>query len=166
MPTEAEVNSEHQQDRDPPLRVGGRRLDAVQAPKPKLSHARRAHSVRMDRYGSACKRPSRAQRHPLGPPVTCFTPWGRAGVTDRIMDALAASRDAAVQMIDTSVVRVHHRSTYLGEQSRYGSLARRPHEQRFTRWWTAMACPSISRSRPVRRITIGSVRFSLEPCSH
>jgi hypothetical protein len=34
------------------------------------------------------------------------------------MDALAASHDAAVQMIDTSVVRVHHRSTYLGEQSR------------------------------------------------
>ena len=99
-----------------------------QAPKPKLSHARRTHPVRMDRYqpdaaeqtawGSACKRPSRAQRHPLGPPVRCFTPWGRAGVTDRIMAALAASHNAAVQMIDTSVVHVHRRSTYLGEQSR------------------------------------------------
>jgi len=36
--------------------------------------------------------------------------WGalrRAGVWDRIMEALTAADDAAVQMIDTSVVRVH-----------------------------------------------------------
>jgi transposase len=31
----------------------------------------------------------------------------RAGVWDQIMDALTAAHDAAVQMIDTSVVRVH-----------------------------------------------------------
>ena len=31
----------------------------------------------------------------------------RAGVWDQIMDALAAGHDAAVQMIDTSVIRVH-----------------------------------------------------------
>jgi hypothetical protein len=31
----------------------------------------------------------------------------QAGVCDRIKDALAAGHDAAVQMIDTSVVRVH-----------------------------------------------------------
>ena len=45
-----------------------------------------------------------------GPHTTCynrFVRWRRAGVWDRIMEALAASHDAAVQMIDTSVVRVH-----------------------------------------------------------
>jgi len=45
-----------------------------------------------------------------GARTTCynrFVRWRRAGVWDRIMDALAAGHDAAVQMIDTSVVRVH-----------------------------------------------------------
>ena len=32
---------------------------------------------------------------------------------------------------------------------------------RFTPWWTPMACRSISRSRPVKRTTIGCVRCSL-----
>ena len=36
-----------------------------------------------------------------------FVRWRRAGVWSRIMDALAAAHDAAVQMIDTSIVRVH-----------------------------------------------------------
>ena len=46
----------------------------------------------------------------FGPYTTCynrFVRWGRAGVWDQIMDALAETHDAAVQMIDTSVVRVH-----------------------------------------------------------
>jgi transposase len=46
----------------------------------------------------------------FGPYTTCynrFVRWGRVGVWDQIMDALAAIHDAAVQMIDTSVVRVH-----------------------------------------------------------
>jgi transposase len=45
-----------------------------------------------------------------GPHTTCynrFVRWRRAGVWDRIMEALAASHDTAVQMIDTSIVRVH-----------------------------------------------------------
>jgi transposase len=45
----------------------------------------------------------------FGPYTTCynrFVRWGRAGVWDQIMDALAAMHDA-VQMIDTSIVRVH-----------------------------------------------------------
>lgn len=44
------------------------------------------------------------------PRTTCYNRFVRcrqAGVWDRIMDALASSRDAAVQIIDTSVVRVH-----------------------------------------------------------
>ncbi len=46
----------------------------------------------------------------FGPYTTCynrFVRWRRAGVWGRIMDALAAAHDAAVQMIDTSIVRVH-----------------------------------------------------------
>ena len=45
-----------------------------------------------------------------GPRTTCynrFVRWRRAGVWGRIMDLLAAAHDAAVQMIDTSIVRVH-----------------------------------------------------------
>ena len=46
----------------------------------------------------------------FGPYTTCynrFVRWGRAGVWEQIMNALAAMHDAAVQMIDTSIVRVH-----------------------------------------------------------
>ena len=45
-----------------------------------------------------------------GPRTTCynrFVRWRKAGVWDRIMNSLAAAHDAAVQMIDTSIVRVH-----------------------------------------------------------
>lgn len=45
-----------------------------------------------------------------GPYTTCynrFVRWRRAGVWDRIMESLADAHDAAVQMIDTSVIRVH-----------------------------------------------------------
>jgi hypothetical protein len=36
--------------------------------------------------------------------IIALSDGGRAGVWDRIMNALAAGHDAAVQMIDTSVV--------------------------------------------------------------
>jgi len=49
-----------------------------------------------------------------GPQTTCynrFVRWREAGVWDRIMEGLTAAHDAAVQMIDTSVIRVHqHRA--------------------------------------------------------
>jgi transposase len=45
-------------------------------------------------------------------PEPMHHPWGRAGVWGRIMDALAAAHDAAVQMIDTSV-RVHQHAATL-----------------------------------------------------
>src|SRR4029077_102555 len=47
---------------------------------------------------------------PFGPCTTGyyrFVRWRRAGFWSRIIDALAAAHDAAVQMIDTSIVRVH-----------------------------------------------------------
>src|SRR6185312_13018124 len=46
----------------------------------------------------------------FGPYTTCynrFVRWRRAGVWAKIMNALAGAHDAIVQMIDTSVVRVH-----------------------------------------------------------
>ena len=46
----------------------------------------------------------------FGPYTTCynrFVRWRRAGVWGRIIEALANAHDAAVQMIDTSIVRVH-----------------------------------------------------------
>jgi transposase len=46
----------------------------------------------------------------FGPCTTCynrFIRWRRPGVWGRIMDALAAARDTAVRMIDTSIIRVH-----------------------------------------------------------
>src|SRR5215468_6168430 len=55
------------------------------------------------RHGATCLRP-------MVPAPTCynrFVRWRRAGVWDQIMGSLAAGHDAAVQMIDTSVVRVH-----------------------------------------------------------
>ena len=69
-----------------------------------------------------------------GPCTTCynrFVRWRRAGVWDRIMEALAAAHDAAVQMIDTSVVRVHqHGACIAGNQgAAHGPFARRTDQQ-------------------------------------
>ena len=55
------------------------------------------------RHGATCQRP-------MVPAPLCynrFVRWRKAGVWDQIMDALSAGHDPAVQMIDTSVVRVH-----------------------------------------------------------
>src|SRR5277367_1753162 len=52
--------------------------------------------------------------------TTCynrFVRWRRAGVWDQIMDALAAGHDAAVQMIDTSVVRVHQHGACVADNN-------------------------------------------------
>ena len=45
-----------------------------------------------------------------GPPTTIynrFNRWRKAGIWDRLMDAITAAHDGKVQMIDTSIVRVH-----------------------------------------------------------
>jgi transposase len=57
----------------------------------------------------------------LGPYTTCynrFVRWRRAGVWSRIMNALAAAHDAAVQMIDTSVVCVHQHAACIARNRR------------------------------------------------
>ncbi len=53
-----------------------------------------------------------------GPPTTCynrFVRWRRAGIWDRILNGLATGHDAAVQMIDTSIVRVHQHGACIAE---------------------------------------------------
>ena len=63
-----------------------------------------------------------------GPCTTCynrFVRWRRAGVWDRIMEALAAAHDAAVHMIDTSVVRVHqHGACIAGNREQHMGRSR------------------------------------------
>jgi transposase len=57
----------------------------------------------------------------FGPYTTCynrFVRWRRAGVCGRIIDALAATHDAAVQMIDTSIVRVHQHGSCVTRNQR------------------------------------------------
>jgi transposase len=57
----------------------------------------------------------------FGPYTTCynrFVRWRRAGVWSRIMNALAASHDTAVQMIDTSIVRVHQHAACIARNGR------------------------------------------------
>ena len=69
-----------------------------------------------------------------GPRTTCynrFVRWRRAGVWDQIMDALAAGHDAAVQMIDTSVVRVHQHGACVAESRLLSTPTR-----------TCIRCPS------------------------
>jgi transposase len=66
-----------------------------------------------------CGTPWRDLPESFGPYTTCynrFVRWRRAGVWSMIMDALAGAHDAAVQMIDTSIVRVHQHAACIGTE--------------------------------------------------
>jgi transposase len=57
----------------------------------------------------------------FGPYTICynrFVRWRRAGVWTKIMNALAGAHDAAVQMIDTSIVRVHQHGACITKNKR------------------------------------------------
>jgi transposase len=57
----------------------------------------------------------------FGPYTTCynrFVRWRQAGVWRRIMNALAAAHNASVQMIDTSIVRVHQHAACIARNKR------------------------------------------------
>ena len=100
-----------------------------------------------------------------GPPTTCynrFVRWRRAGVWEQIMDALAPAHDAAVQMIDTSVVRVHqHGACIAGNQtSNKWAVRGRAYEQDSRRGGRQWSTGAASASRPVRRTTTDYVRCS------
>ena len=67
------------------------------------------------------------QPETYGPRTTCYNRvvrWRRAGVWDQITDALAAGHDAAVQMIDTSVVRVHQHGACISDNNHQEWVAR------------------------------------------
>ena len=55
-----------------------------------------------------------------GPRTTCynrFVRWRRAGIWASIMNALTATHDATVQMIDTSMVRVHQHGACIADNA-------------------------------------------------
>ncbi len=55
-----------------------------------------------------------------GPYTTCynrFVRWRRAGIWDQIMETLVAAHDKAVQMIDTSIVRVHQHAACIARNN-------------------------------------------------
>jgi transposase len=57
-----------------------------------------------------------------GPPTTIynrFTRWRKAGVWDKLMNAIIEGHDGNVQMIDSSVVRVHQQAA---TQNRYDGI--------------------------------------------
>jgi transposase len=65
----------------------------------------------------------------FGPYTTCYNRFvrrRRAGVWGRIMSALAGAYDSAVQMIDTSIVRVHHHRACITRNRRQSSWRRTP----------------------------------------
>src|SRR4029450_800029 len=83
----------------------------------------------------------------FGPYTACynrFVRWRRAGVWAKIMSALAGAHDAAVQMIDTSIVRVHQHGACITRN-------RRP--ARLSAYWA-----EVARSRATRSLSghIGS----------
>jgi len=86
----------------------------------------------------------------FGPCTTCynrFVRWRRAGVWSRIIDALAVAHDAAVQMIDTSIVRVHQHGACIHRGAAVLSSPRRRRSVRLpagTRRRTARACSRSS----------------------
>jgi transposase len=98
------------------LPVEGIGLDVIQAPKPERRIMRYEltdfewTAIRSFLWVLRTGAPWRDLPETYGPRTTCynrFVRWRRAGVWDRIMNALAAAHDPTVQMIDTSIVRVH-----------------------------------------------------------
>lgn len=69
-----------------------------------------------------------------GPYTTCynrFNRWRKAGVWGRIMDAVSKAYDGDIQMIDSSVIRVHQHAANVKKRpsSFYGPLTRRTNYQ-------------------------------------
>ena len=57
----------------------------------------------------------------FGPYTTCynrFVRWRRAGIWRQIMETLVAAHDKAVQMIDTSIVRVHQHAACIARNKK------------------------------------------------
>jgi transposase len=95
----------------------------------------------------------------FGPYTTCynrFVRWRRAGLWGAIMNALAATHDAAVQMIDMSIIRVHQHAACVAQNRRQSiGRSRSGLTSKIHAVVDTMVCRSGSRSRRVRRTTIG-----------
>jgi transposase len=83
----------------------------------------------------------------FGPYTTCynrFVRWRMAGIWDSIMEALAEAHDGSVQMIDTSIVRVHQHGGCAGggETRLMGRVERWANDQNTRlRRYQRNACP-------------------------
>jgi transposase len=97
-----------------------------------------------------------------GPPTTIynrFNRWRKAGVWDRLMDAITKVYDGDVQMIDTSIVRVHQhgatakRGARMEDMIAVWAVPEAVSPPRSTRSSTGRADRSNSSSRPARRAT-------------
>ena len=78
--------------------------------------------------GLAVRRTVARSAETYGPCTTCYNRFvrrRRAGVWDRIMEVLTAAHDAAVQMIDASVVPVHqHGACIAGNREQHMGRSR------------------------------------------
>jgi transposase len=104
-----------------------------------------------------------------GSRTTCynrFVRWRRAGIWDRIMSGLATVHDTAVQMIDTSIVRVHQHGACIAENSEQhmgrsrGGLTSKVHAV-----VDANGLPVRLGLTAGRLMTIGSVRYFWTDCA-
>jgi transposase len=99
--------------------------DEVRKARLSISRFKKKISQRVDLRSGA---PWRDLPQEFGPYTTCynrFVRWRRAGVWTKVMSALAGAHDAAVQMIDTSIVRVHQHGACI-TRNRRQSMGRSP----------------------------------------
>src|SRR6185295_3846073 len=83
-----------------------------------------------------------------GPRTTCynrFVRWRKAGVWDRLMDAITAAHDGDIQMIDSTSVRAHQQATTArGVQITVSIDHTAGSRRRSTSSWTHSDCPPVS----------------------
>ena len=111
-----------------------------------------------------------------GPRTTCynrFVRWRRAGIWESIMKALAARHDAPVQMIDTSMVRVHQHGACIADGARQalgrsrGGLARWQRKLAFPTLrsagcgWRSACSRTVARRSSCRTTRYSSTRYAI-----
>ena len=101
----------------------------------------------------------------LGPYTTSynrFVRWRRAGVWSRIMSALATTHDASVQMIDTSIVRVHQHAACIA-RNRKGKAAVEQSARAIEESYSATV--EKMRDYNLKMIDMGSSPFNQRGCA-